>query len=112
MTLNRIWINSAECNIFTTPVPGCELCSQYGINAEEVVETWMAFSVSNNIQGITLESLAQMERKEFAKKLREIPTPKGPSRQGVKNSSVVVYHANKDPVMYPFIQCYSNSSSH
>lgn len=65
----------------------------------------MAFSVSNNIQGITLESLSQMERKEFMKKANQnIPTPKGPSRQGSKNGGVVVYNASKDPVMYPFIQ--------
>lgn len=62
----------------------------------------MAFSVSNNHHEVTLEALGQMERKEFAKRAtRDVPTPKGPSKQNVK-SSVVVYNASKDPIMYPF----------
>jgi len=63
----------------------------------------MAFSVSNNLHEVTLEGLGQMERKEFAKRVaRDVPTPKGPSKQNVK-SSVVIYNANKDPVMYPLV---------
>lgn len=82
-------------------VSGLDICGLYGVDAQEVVETWMAFSVSNNHHEVTLEALGQMERKEFAKRAaREVPTPKGPSKQNAK-SSVVVYNASKDPVMYP-----------
>lgn len=62
----------------------------------------MAFSVSNNQEEITLEAIGQMERKEFAKRAkRDVPTPKGQLKHNVK-SSVVVYNASKDPVVYPF----------
>ncbi len=74
------------------------------MDAQELVESWMAFSVSNNLHEVTLDALAQMERKEFAKRsTKDVPTPKGPSKQNPKTSTVVVYNAGKDPVMYPLL---------
>ncbi|KAK3913841.1 DNA polymerase alpha subunit B [Frankliniella fusca] len=76
-----------------------DICVQYGVDAQELVESWMAFSVSNNLHEVSLDTLAQMERKEFAKRnSKDVPTPKGSSKQNTKTSSVVVYNANKDPV--------------
>lgn len=75
-----------------------DICLQYAVDAEELVESWMAFSVSNNLHEVTLDTLAQMERKEFAKRnSKDVPTPKGLSKQNPKSSSVVVYNASKDP---------------
>lgn len=76
-----------------------EICLQHGVDAEKFVESWMAFSISNGNQEISLEVLAQMERKEFARsKSKDMPTPKGPSRQGARSSNVTVYNTSSEPV--------------
>lgn len=55
------------CNVDDDNIIGLDLCTNYGIDAVDFVEQWMAFSVSN-LQGAepTLDYLTDMERKELA----------------------------------------------
>lgn len=61
-----------------------------GIDEEELVEVWMAFSVSQ-LRGAdpTLDTLVQMERKEFGKKQDHQPQPQQQSSRSQENTLVI-----------------------
>lgn len=84
------------------------MCVLHNVDEESFVETWMAFSITNlNGETPTIETLAQMERKEFSKSDNSSTN----TRQ-VTNTPLAVY--NKTPTSnkkYPFISknCSLNS---
>lgn len=50
-------------------ITGIQLCTRYGLSETDIVDTWMAFTVSNNEDlQVTVEALSLMEKKELAKK--------------------------------------------
>ncbi|PNF26857.1 hypothetical protein B7P43_G16276 [Cryptotermes secundus] len=67
-----------------------EICISNGIDEEELVEVWMAFSVSH-LRGAdpTLDTLVQMERREFSKKQELQPQPQKQSTRSQENSLVI-----------------------
>ncbi|KDR20724.1 DNA polymerase alpha subunit B isoform X2 [Zootermopsis nevadensis] len=67
-----------------------EICNLNGIDEEELVEVWMAFSVSQ-LRGAdpTLDTLVQMERKEFGKKQDHQPQPQQQSSRSQENTLVI-----------------------
>lgn len=75
-----------------------EVCSSYNIDATELVETWMAFSVMNALDSVpTMESIGEMEKKDLSKRTRSsVKTPK-------QVESVKIYNAvtprNDDDVL-------------
>jgi hypothetical protein len=71
-------------------IVGAEICISNGIDEEELVEVWMAFSVSH-LRGAdpTLDTLVQMERKEFSKKQELQPQPQQQSSRSQENSLVI-----------------------
>ena len=80
---------------------GLEICITNSIDEEELVEVWMAFSVSH-LGGAspTLDTLGQMERKEFSKK-QEQPQTLQQSRP--QESTLIIYKGKKDSTtLYPF----------
>jgi hypothetical protein len=77
-------------------IAGEEICILNGIDEEELVEVWMAFSVSQlRGAGPTLDTLAQMERKEFSKKQELQPQPQQQSSRS-QESTLVIY-VGKEP---------------
>lgn len=77
------------------------MCKKYNItDAEEFVDTWMAYAVSN-LQGEnpTLVNLAKFEREEFIKKAKERPKV---SEIPIK-SSPIIYGGCNIKERYPFI---------
>jgi hypothetical protein len=71
-------------------IVGVEICISNGIDEEELVEVWMAFSVSH-LRGAdpTLDTLVQMERREFSKKQELQPQPQQQSSRSQENSLVI-----------------------
>jgi hypothetical protein len=71
-------------------IAGEEICISNGIDEEELVEVWMAFSVSH-LRGAdpTLDTLVQMERKEFGKKQELQPQPHQQSSRSFGNTLVI-----------------------
>jgi hypothetical protein len=79
-------------------IAGEEICISNGIDEEELVEVWMAFSVSH-LGGAapTVDTLVQMERKELGKKQEVQPQPHLQSRS--LESTLIIY-SGKEPA-YP-----------
>jgi len=79
-------------------IAGEEICISNGIDEEELVEVWMAFSVSH-LRGAdpTVDALVQMERKEFGKKQELQPQPHRQPRS-LENSLII--YSGKEPA-YP-----------
>ena len=80
---------------------GLEICILNSVDEEELVEVWTAFSVSR-LGGAspTLETLGQMERKEFGK-CKEQPQIVQKSRS--QENTLIIYNTKEPSVLYPFI---------
>ncbi|XP_047110076.1 DNA polymerase alpha subunit B isoform X1 [Schistocerca piceifrons] len=69
-----------------------ELCSTYNLSEDDLLETWMAYAVSNiGDADPTVDMLNQMERKELAK---SIGTSATTSQNSSKKSSLMVYNVS------------------
>jgi len=79
-------------------IAGEEICISNGVDEEELVEVWMAFSVSH-LRGAdpTVDTLVQMERKEFGKKQELQPQP---HRQSRSLENTLIIYSGKEPA-YP-----------
>jgi hypothetical protein len=79
-------------------IAGEEICISNGIDEEELVEVWMAFSVSHlRGAGPTVDTLVQMERKELGKKQELQPQP---HRQSRSLENTLIIYSGKEPA-YP-----------
>jgi hypothetical protein len=81
-----------------------------GIDEEELVEVWMAFSVSQ-LRGAdpTLDTLVQMERKEFGKKQELQPQPQQQSSRSQENTLVIYVGKESGYPLYTVVKkkyCY------
>jgi hypothetical protein len=86
-------------------IVGVEICVSNGIDEEELVEVWMAFSVSH-LRGAdpTLDTLVQMERKEFSKKQELQPQPQQQSSRSQENSLVIYLGKESTYPLYTTLQ--------
>ncbi|KAJ9599819.1 hypothetical protein L9F63_009859, partial [Diploptera punctata] len=73
-----------------------EICISNNIDEEELVEVWMAFSVSH-LGGAnpTLDTLGQMERKEFGKKQE----PQTVQKSRPQESTLIIYNGKESSSM-------------
>lgn len=79
-------------------IAGEEICISNGIDEEELVEVWVAFSASHlRDADPTVDALVQMERKEFGKKQELQPQP---HRQSRSLENTLVIYSGKEPA-YP-----------
>ncbi|KAJ4447947.1 hypothetical protein ANN_09957 [Periplaneta americana] len=84
-------------------IPGVEICISNSIDEEELVEIWMAFSVSH-LRGAdpTLDTLVQMERKEFGKKQEQQSQPQQQPSRSQENTLVIYLGKDSATSAYPF----------
>lgn len=80
---------------------GLEICKKYNVtDAEEFVDTWMAYSVSH-LQGEnpTFTNLSKFEREEFSKKPKEFSR----AFKSSNKSSPIIYGGSANKERYVFL---------
>lgn len=102
MTCNAKKMTVQGCFIIHLYFKGASLCKEYDVDAETLVELWMAFSLTNlNGAPPNLDTLNSLERKEFSKRADRLSAPVKDARPST-GTSFSAYRASVAS-QYPFL---------